>query len=197
MDTKADNLYIRIAYKLYTHEGNEPETLWEEIPEQAPLIFISGLGCMLPEFENALCDMKDGQQFNLSIPVASAFGEVDDEQILDLPRSSFERDGHLDTNAVKEGAVVPLLDEAGRRFHATVLEVTDTSVTVDLNHPLAGQNLRFEGKMLEKRVATSDELTMMVRMLAGEGGCCGGQCGGQCEENGCGGCGNECGNCNS
>ena len=74
-----------------------------------------------------------------------------------------------------------------------VSEIGDKKVTVDLNHPYAGLDLHFTGKVLENRPATAKEIEQMAKFLSGEGcgGCSGGSCGdgcGGCGEGGCGGC---------
>lgn len=196
MNQKNDNLYISVAYKLYVHdEEDTEETLHEEVSAERPFIFISGLECVLSAFEEKLCALAKGAHFDFVIPVAEAYGEVDDDKILDVPREALSVDGKLDEKVVYEGNVIPLRDEDGCLYHATVLEVKSDAVTIDLNHPLAGETLHFVGEVLENRTASNDELTMMVRMLAGEGcgghcGGCGGNCeGGDCDNGGCnGGC---------
>ena len=75
------------------------------------------------------------------------------------------------------------MDSEGNRLQAQVVSVNDTHVTVDLNHPLAGENLHFKGKVIEVREATEEELNALL------GGGCG--CGGNCGD----GCGDDCG-CN-
>ena len=92
---------------------------------------------------------------------------------------------------VFEGNVVPLMDSEGNRLQAQVVSVTDSHVTVDLNHPLAGENLHFKGKVLEVREATEEELNALLG-----GGCgCGSGCSCDDEEScgsGSGGCGCGC-----
>ncbi|MFA6872561.1 MAG: peptidylprolyl isomerase, partial [Bacteroidaceae bacterium] len=83
-------------------------------------------------------------------------------------------------------AFVPLQNADGQRINSTIVSVDATTVVVDLNHPFAGCDLQFAGSIVEARTATADEITAMVKMLSGEGGCsCG--CEGDCE----GGCGGE------
>lgn len=185
-----DNLYISVAYKLYIFDDeDERETLHEETTRKRPFIFITGLECVLSAFENKLVEMEKGTHFDFVIPTFDAYGDVDDDKILDVPRAALAPDGHFDEKVIAEGHVIPLRDEDGCLYHATVLEVKEDAVTIDLNHPLAGENLHFVGEVLENRPASSDELTMMIRMLAGEDGCCGGNCGGgDCNGNCGGGC---------
>ena len=80
----------------------------------------------------------------------------------------------------------PLMNADGARFNGTITDVKEDTVTVDLNHPLAGKALNFIGEVTENRDATKDEIQGMLNMLSGEGGCgcgcdsCGGGCGDDC-----------------
>ena len=114
-----------------------------------------------------------------------------------LPKKTFEIDGKFDSEHIVEGAIIPLMNAEGQHFNASVSSITDTEVTVDLNHPLAGCDLHFTGSIIETRPATNEELAAMAKVMSGEGGC-GGNCGGcaGCSDGGCGegGCGEGC-NC--
>jgi FKBP-type peptidyl-prolyl cis-trans isomerase SlyD len=175
------NRYITVAYKLYTIEDGEKE-LVEEAPEEHPFQFISALGTTLDAFESQIASLAKGDTFDFTIPCAEAYGEYVDEHVLDLPRNMFEVDGRMDTEVIKEGNIVPLMDSEGRRLNGTVVEVKEDIVIMDMNHPLAGADLNFVGTVTENREATAEEVQGMINMLSGEGCGCGCHCD---DEDGC------------
>ena len=185
-----ENKYITLAYKLYTIENGEKE-FTEEAPAEHPFQFISGLGLTLEAFENQVKDLQKGDKFDFTIIAEEAYGESDDDHVIDLPKNIFEIEGKFDNERVVEGAVIPLMTSEGQRINGSVVEVKDDVVVMDMNHPLAGCDLNFVGEITENRPATNDELADMARMMSG-GGCNGG-CGGGCDCGDCGsGCGDEC-----
>ena len=181
-----ENKYITLAYKLYTIENGEKE-FTEEAPAEHPFQFISGLGLTLESFENQVKDLNKGDKFDFTIKAEEAYGEYDEEHVIDLPKNIFEIEGKFDSERVVEGAVIPLMTSEGQRINGSVVEVKDDVVVMDMNHPLAGCDLNFVGEITENRPATNDELSEMARMMSG-GGSSGG-CGGGCN---CGDCSSEC-----
>ncbi|MDR3652483.1 MAG: FKBP-type peptidyl-prolyl cis-trans isomerase [Paludibacter sp.] len=172
------NKSVSAEYELYVDGDKEGELeLMEKATEQQPLNFIYGVGMMLPKFEENLFGMQVGDKFDFVINTEDAYGLYDDESVLDLDRAIFEIDGKLDEEMIFEGNVVPLMDNEGNKINAQVVTITDSHVTVDLNHPLAGENLHFKGSVLEVREATDKELASLM------GGGCGSGCG--CGEGGC------------
>lgn len=196
----ADNKYITVAYKLYVkEEGDEVEELVEQCEKEHPFMFLSGFGMVIPAFEDGVKDVAEGEAFDFVIPCADAYGEFQDELMFDVPRNIFEVNGKLDEH-IFEGNIVPMQGEDGNRFNATIIEIKNDAVTIDLNHPRAGQDLHFVGTVVTNREASAEEITQVANMLSGEGGCCGGGCGGcggGCNEGGCegGNCGGGCGGC--
>ena len=104
--------------------------------------------------------------------------------------------GQFDSQHIFEGAIVPLKNEDGNLFYGRVLLVGEEKVRIDLNHPLAGKTLRFEGHVIEKREATNQEISKLIEQLSQDHCGCGdcGDCGSDCGDNE-GGCGCGCGHC--
>lgn len=185
---------VRLSYELYVAGENpgDPEELWEKAPMEHPLVFCQGVGMMLPKFEEALEGLEPGAKFDFRIGYADAYGDYDDAAVQSFPRSLFfNGDGEFDAERVYEGAIVPLQNADGRVFNAQVAKVEDDTVTLDFNHPLAGEDLHFIGEIHDVRDASQDELDAIRNPRkcggCGGGGCNGGNCGGSCE-GGCGGC---------
>lgn len=196
----AENKYITVAYELYTTNSEGAKELMEKAPEEHPFQFISGLGYTLEAFEKNILALEKGQNFDFTLSVEEGYGEHMPEGVQELPRNVFEIDGKFDSERIQLGAVIPMMNQEGQRFNATVVEITPATVTIDLNHPLAGKELNFKGTVTEMRDATNEELQAILNHMSGEGGCggCGGHCGGNCGDGGCGGgnCGGGCGgNC--
>ena len=153
-----ENKYITLAYKLYTIENGEKE-FTEEAPAEHPFQFISGLGLTLESFENQVKDLNKCDKFDFTIKAEEAYGEYDEEHVIDLPKNIFEIEGKFDSERVVEGAVIPLMTSEGQRINGSVVEVKDDVVVMDMNHPLAGCYLNFVGEITENRPATNDELS--------------------------------------
>ena len=182
------NKLIKVTYELNAIDEEGREQI-EIATKDRPCFYVSGLGIMLDAFEAQINPLSTGEKFDFTLKPEDAFGEYDEDKVIDIPREAFERDGKLDTRYIYEDAVVPLQNADGMRFNGTIVKIGDKQITVDLNHPLAGKSLNYVGEVLESREATKDEIQGMLKMLTGEGCSCGGGCG----EGGCGGCGGGCG----
>jgi len=104
-----------------------------------PLEFTAGSGQVIPGFDNAVIGMKEGEKKTVNIPVAEAYGEKSDEMIMDFPRTNFPED-----ITPEEGMELHLNDDQGNVMPVIVTSVNDEFVTLDANHPLAGQDLTFD-----------------------------------------------------
>lgn len=183
------NKYITVAYKLYAIEDGERE-FTEEATVEHPFQFISGLGLTLDAFESQIKGLNAGDKFDFTLTCNEAYGEYDEDHVIDLPKEIFLIDGKFDTERIKEGAIVPLMTAEGQHINGSVVEVKDDVVVMDMNHPLAGCDLNFVGEVVTSREATNEELAEMARMMSGGcgGGC--GSCGGGCGDHDC---GDDCG----
>lgn len=123
-----------------------------------PLLFIHGIGMMVPGFEKNLEGMKAGENYKFSLKPEEAYGLYDEGAVVDLPKSTFEVDGKVKEDLLNIGQVVPMQDQNGNPLNGTVMEVTNETVKMDFNHMLAGKELNFTGEILEVREATQAEI---------------------------------------
>ena len=181
---------VTLEYDLYVDGENGQEEVMEKATADAPLVYCHGEGMMLPAFERAMEGLAEGEAFDFRIPCEEAYGEYDTDGVLQLDKKMFYNgDGEFDSERVYVGAIVPMNTADGQIINAQIAEITKEHVTIDLNHPLAGENLHFVGKVLNIRQVTEGELKALHhRGCGGCGGHCGGgDCGGDCGEGGCGG----------
>jgi FKBP-type peptidyl-prolyl cis-trans isomerase SlyD len=176
------NKMVSLTYDLRI--GSAEGELIEQASAERPLTFVFGAGLMLPKFEALLEGMEQGKSFNISLKSADAYGEIDENAVVDLPKTIFIMDGKFDEEIIKVGNTVPMMSSNGQRMNGIVLEVTDETVKMDFNHPLAGEDLFFSGDILEVREATDEEIAATVQGGCGSGcGCSDSSCGSDC---GCG-----------
>lgn len=180
----SENKLVILQYKLNVKNENGELELMEETTPERPLQYFHGMGMMLPKFEEHLEGLGEGDNFEFMLSVEDAYGERDDENVIDLPKNIFMIDDKFDTEKVFAGAIVPLVDNEGNRINAEIVEVKEETVTVDLNHPLAGEDLYFTGRIISVTQPTDEELHAM--MHHGCGGGCNGGCGGDCSCESCG-----------
>lgn len=185
---------VSATYELYINGENGAEELMEKATEEAPLVWCQGEGMMLPAFEAAMAGKEIGDHFDFVLAAQDAYGEYIEEGLMELPKNMFfNGDGEFDEERVYVGAVVPMNTVDGQIVKAQVCEITDDKVTIDLNHPYAGEDLHFKGVILDIRDVTEGELKAIRHPKHGCGGC-GGGCNKKKGE-GCEGCG-DCGGCN-
>lgn len=186
--TIAKDKMVSVTYELKL-DGKEGD-VFEKAGKDSPLIFLYGSGMMLPAFENGLAEKKANDTFEIFIAAADAYGEVNEEAIVELPKSIFMVDGKIDEQLITPGNSVPMMSTSGQRMEGLVVSVDENTVQMDFNHPLAGEDLHFTGEILDVRDATDEELNAAYSSGCGcgsGGGCGDGGCGdGGCESEGCG-----------
>jgi len=110
---------------------------------QDPLRFTIGAQEVIPGFEQAVVGMSPGQSKTQTIPSDQAYGPRDDEMIVAVDRKEFPADIDLQVGQRLK------LSQEGQTMIVTVAEINESSVTLDANHPLAGQDLVFDIELVE------------------------------------------------
>lgn len=140
----------------------------EVTKDSEPLVFIYGIGSMIPKFEENLNALKSGDTFEFMLKSEDAYGAFEEDAIIHLDKNIFKMDGVINEELLAIGNIIPMKDNQGHILQGKVMSVTDTAVQMDFNHPMAGKNLHFTGKILDVREATADELSH--GHVHGEGG---------------------------
>ncbi len=148
MAIEAQNSVVGIEYEV--KEAGSTEIVDTNKGAQ-PLEFITGKGHVIPGLENALVGMNEGENADILVKAADAYGEVNPEAVQTLPIEQFEG---VD---LKEGMTLYGQGEQGETVQVTVVSFDDKEVQIDFNHPLAGKDLMFSVTVVSTREATEDE----------------------------------------
>ena len=151
------NKVVSLSYIL--KRDNAQGEIIEETRAGDPLVFLYGIGQMLPKFEEHLSTLKTGDDFEFTLSSDEAYGEMDQDAIIDLDKSIFMVDGKIDDEMLAIGNVIPMRDDQGHMLQGIVVNVTNDSVRMDFNHPMAGNTLHFTGNVIEVRDATAEEIS--------------------------------------
>ncbi len=145
----ADGVVVTMDYTLRLKDG----TLIETSEGQEPLEYLHGQGQIIPGLEAGVAGMRVGETRQVIVPAAQAYGERQPDQIHTLSREQFPPNEPLLPGMMFYGR-----DSFGNSFPVTVIEVNPDTVVVDLNHPLAGEDLYFDVTVRGLRQATAEEL---------------------------------------
>ena len=122
------------------HHGKLTDgSVFDSSEGREPLAFTAGEGQVIKGFDDALLGMKIGEKKTVEIPVLYAYGERNDDMVMEFPISDFPEDMKPEV-----GMELQMGDNAGNIFAVVIVEVRDETVILDGNHPLAGQDLTFE-----------------------------------------------------
>lgn len=184
---------VKAIYEMYVDGEEGKEEMIEKATIKTPLVYCQGEGMMLPKFEEALAGLEEGDKFDFRIACEDAYGDRDEAGLMELDKHMFYNvDGEFDSDRVYVGNIIPMKTIDGQIINAQVVKVSPVKVTIDLNHPLAGENLHFIGEIVEVRDADPAELEAIRHH--GCGGChrnCDGNCDGgcnKCDNHSCSGC---------
>lgn len=141
MDLENFGKTVKVHYTVKLEDG----TVFDSNFDSEPLIFITGAGQVIPGFEKAILEMTPGTTKTVKIPSDEAYGPYNEDLITTIDRSFIPEDLNLQ---VGQYLSIPV-DDGGNSMVVTVLDITDTEVKIDANHPLAGKDLIIDIKLLE------------------------------------------------
>ena len=144
-----DDVVVSIDYTLTVDGEVVDSTEGDE-----PLQFLQGHQNIIPGLEHDLAGMKIGDTKQVIVPAAQAYGEIDPDNIVDIPRGEFPAEIPLDP-----GTELEVKNADGEVLSATIAEINEDSVKLDFNHPLAGKELTFDVTITDLRAATEEELS--------------------------------------
>jgi len=119
-------------------------TVFDSSMERDPLEVTLGAGQIIPGVDRALTGMAPGDDKKVTLPAEEAYGPHREELIHEVGRERLSPEMKVDVGDRLEGT-----DASGRRLQLTVVDVNDQAVKLDANHPLAGEDLTFELKLVE------------------------------------------------
>lgn len=117
--------------------------VFDKSSESDPLQFKIGEGQIIPGFEEAVIGMEQGDTKETEIPANEAYGPRDEEKVVEIERSRFPDNVEPEVNQKLQ-----VQQENGQQLIVTVTDVAEKTVTLDMNHPLAGEDLIFKIELL-------------------------------------------------
>jgi FKBP-type peptidyl-prolyl cis-trans isomerase SlyD len=147
-DSVKDGVVVSMEYTL--HVDGE---LMDTSDGQGPLQFLAGHGNIIPGLESEMRGMKVGDSKDIVVQPANGYGEFDDEAFMNVTRNQFPKDMEL-----AEGVELTVRDDEGNARYARIDNIADDVVTLNFNHPLAGDELHFHVKVVGLREPNAEEL---------------------------------------
>ncbi len=135
--------------------------------DAGPIEFIFGHGNIIPGLESQIEGMKVGDEKEVHVKPENAYGQYDPELEIEVPLSSFPKDFQIEL-----GRPMRMQDGEGHVFTGVAVAITDETVKMNLNHPLAGKDLVFKTKISDLRPATETEISQgLAASSCGDCGC--------------------------
>ena len=147
-DSVQDGVVVSMEYTLHV-DGK----LLDSSEGQGPLQFLTGYGNIIPGLENEMMGMKIGESKDVVVQPADGYGEFDEEAFMEVAKKDFPKDMPLEV-----GAELSVRDNADNARTAFVDSIEGDIVTLNFNHPLAGDELHFHVKVVALREPNDEEL---------------------------------------
>ena len=134
---------ISVQYKLYIDDPSGE--LVEETSEEHPYNFILGSGEQFEAFDKHITGLLKGDTFSFAVDVNDAFGPIDNEAVVEIAKNIFEHNGKVDESIFEMYNVLPMKDDDGNDYSGVIIAIGEDHISMDFNHPLAGENIWFDG----------------------------------------------------
>jgi len=139
---------VAIDYRLTVADGTEVDTT----ADRGPMEYLHGHQNIIPGLEKELEGHEEGDTLDVTVTPENGYGELEPERVVQVNKEQLGFEPEI-------GAVVSARLPDGREQHLLIAEIEGETVTLDGNHPLAGQTLRFEVSVASIREATEEEVT--------------------------------------
>lgn len=155
-DFVSDDTIVELSYEL--REGGPQGPLLEIMSENWPLKFYFGAGVMLPQFENYLRGLREGDRFSFTLSAEEAYGRIQPALIQEINLTELPDSEYFPNRVYEIGDFVSFQFDASQGpATGVVTEVLPNSIVVDFNHSMAGKDLHFTGRILFIRHPTVEE----------------------------------------
>ncbi len=153
------NTVVSFHYTL--RDGETGDVLESSRDSGQPIVFMVGAGEIIPGLENRMLGMKVGETKSIEVPPEEAYGPKDPNLIQKAPREYFQN------VPLEKGLPLQAQTPEGHTIHMVVVDFDEDTVTVDMNHPLAGKVLIFDVEVLSVQEASPEEI--LRRQMRGGG----------------------------
>lgn len=142
------NTVVSLDYTLKNGAGD----IIDSSKGHSPLLYLHGVGGLIPGLEKEIEGMEKGQGKTVVVQPEHGYGDRSDELLYVVPKSGFQGEGEIEVGMQVE------LDSDNGPALAFVAKIEGDNITLDLNHPLAGETLTFDITIVDVREATADEV---------------------------------------
>jgi len=147
--TISDNKVVHMHYELKNDKGD----ILDSSKGKEPLAFIQGKGNIIPGLEKELNNKSKGDKINAVVSPEEAYGVHNKEKVFKVGKKQFNGEGGIEIGMQIQA------ESSGQMEIGTVEKIEGEEVTLNFNHPLAGQTLHFAVEIMEIREATEEELS--------------------------------------
>ncbi|MEC9283991.1 MAG: peptidylprolyl isomerase [Bdellovibrionota bacterium] len=152
-----ENTLVSIAYQIKDKDGN----VIDEHPRDEPLKFVFGYSFVLAKIEEAILGLEAQDEIQVVLAKEDAYGDYRDELVTKVEKSHFANEF-----SIMVGMRFATKGPDGNDMVVEVIDINDNDVTLDGNHPLAGQDLIFDIVVLDVQIADAEEVAKAKKISA-------------------------------